>query len=426
MRIFSQRWFRRSATFVLGLVALTWCGAWVYSSSDSFGLLDPLPPVSGIDELAPGFRVEIVRQLDEEVTALAAGPKAYPEFASHLFIGSSPRGSVQRFDPSSQSQASDLIAVGLGDRLKTGICNVNALAIGDMDGDGIPELLASTSQIEPRGRPRLYQWTIGYPSILKGVVRPEIASSWSHGIGFLHDPETNALSAYVAFCGFGEIVEYQFHKRSTSSGFAQESLGWKQVGQLPASGEWLQVADVDNDDAPDLCVATGFAEGKAAIHVYSRDALDGSLVFERKIDESGRFGNVHFLAGDLVGDGTNDLVAWWCEATDGGDCEMVRYHLGPNGALDRTPMAVAPSDDLMPRDGQMLFHDLDGDGRNELWFAARSGSLWRFDPVRSGAPARILKLAGGIGPIIGLYHDSKRYSGLYLGSGKDVILLRQE
>ena len=40
------------------------------------------------------------------------------------------------------------------------------------------------------------------------------------------------------------------------------------------------------------------------------------------------------------GDGTQDLVAWWCTDTNGGECEVIRYHLGPEGVRRRIVLNV--------------------------------------------------------------------------------------
>jgi hypothetical protein len=114
----------------------------------------------------------------------------------------------------------------MGDSVHAGTCNVNALAIVDVDRDGAPELLASTSQVTPRGRPRLYMWTLGFPVSLREVVRPEIRSSWSHGLGWMPEQGGANSSLLITYCGFGEIVEFQFDRRA-DDGFRAESLRWK-------------------------------------------------------------------------------------------------------------------------------------------------------------------------------------------------------
>src|SRR5262249_52966170 len=155
-----------------------------------------------------------------------------------VYVGTTPGGGVYCFNlMAPQTYLS--IDEGLGDLIHFGWCDVNSLAIRDLDRDGIPELLATTSQAVPRGRPRLYVWSLSYPHALMDVRGPNIESSWSHGFGFLESPGVATGSTYVTFCGHGEIVEYRLVSGKDESGFTEETLRWKKVGQLPASGEWL-------------------------------------------------------------------------------------------------------------------------------------------------------------------------------------------
>jgi hypothetical protein len=194
---------------------------------------------------------------------------------------------------------------------------------------------------------------------LKCLSRPEIESSWSHGIAFLEHPGAPSLSTFVTFCGHGEIVEYQLNRRENEAGFLEEVLGWKKVGQLGSSGEWILSADVDDDGQTEVCVASGYARGKAAIQIYSGELAGGDLRLERTIDEGGRFTNVRFLVGDTRGDGRPDLVAWWCPELDNSECAVIAYRLGPEGIRERTVLAQGISELLWPRDGQYAVHDLD-------------------------------------------------------------------
>jgi hypothetical protein len=255
------------------------------------------------------------------------------------------------------------------------------------------------------------------------MTRADIRSSWSHGIGFLDAPGSPSLSTYVTFCGFGEVVEYQLSSGTNTSGFAQETLGWKQVGQLPVSGEWIQSTDVDQDGQTELCVATGYAPGCAAIHIYAGDRPGADLRLEQVIDEAGRFCNVRFLVGDTRGDGTRDLVAWWCQQLNGGDSEVVRYRLGPGSVRERTVLAQGTGDLFWPKDNQMAVMDLDGNGHPEIWFANTAGGLWRFDASQSPPMARIAQIKGEFGPIAAAPPTPLTPPALLVGLGRSVLRL---
>ena len=341
------------------------------------------------------WRVTSLRELPEGVNALAT----HAGFPGQVFVGTGPKAGVYKFN-ADVPLSLFTFAQNLGDLVEHGTANANRLEVRDLDGDGVPELLASTSQIFPRGRPKLFAWDMSGIPKAAGMARPEIRSSWSHGLAFL--PRSGGgESAFVTYCGFGEIVEFQRARETTPAGFTEESMRWKQVGQLPASGEWLQSSDADNDGRPDLAVATGFSERNAAIHLYDSPSPGADLVVIAKIEEDHRFGNVRFVVDSLGKDGRKDVVAWWCTAIDGGDCEMIRYRLAPGGSVERRDVLHrGPASTLWPDDGQYAVGDLDRDGSRELWFATRSGHLWKADPNRPSSPLRhIAHLDGGLGPI---------------------------
>jgi hypothetical protein len=413
---------RRALLITLVAAVAIWGRSVAIFSRGSVATAPPTSLEGKIQDLDRGYKLEVLREMPEEVTALTVSAGQPPEQAGKVFVGTRPVGGVYTFNVMTPSSYIS-IAEGLGDYIRYGICEVNSLAINDLDRDGIPELLATTSQVVPRGRPRLYVWSLSYPTALRSMTRPDIRSSWSHGIGFLESSGAPSLSTYVTFCGYGEIVEYQLASSTNASGFAEETLGWKKVGQLPVSGEWIQSNDVDQDGRTELCAATGYAPGKAAIHIFAGDRPGADLLLEQVIDEAGRFCNVRFLVGDTRGDGVEDLVAWWCQGLDGGDSEVIRYRLGPGGIRERTVLAQGTGELFWPKDGQMAVMDLDADGHPEIWFANTAGGLWRFDESQSPTMTRIAQVKGEFGPITPAPATPSSPRSLLVGLGRSVLRL---
>jgi hypothetical protein len=362
--------------------------------------------------------------MPENVSALtvASDPSADLDLRGKVFVGTTPVGGIYAVNlMTSLTYLS--IGEGLGDSLRFGLCDVNSLAIRDLDRDGVPELLATTSQAVPRGRPRLYVWSLAHPHAMIDMIRPAIESSWSHGIGFLERLDASAVSIYVTFCGRGEILEYRLTRGTDEAGFAGETLRWKQVGQLPASGEWVQSSDVDHDGQTEVCVATGYAPGRAAIHIYAGDQPGATLQLEQVIDEAGRFANVRFIADPTSGNGVPYLIAWWCPELDGGESAVIRYRLGPGCIRERTVIGRGTGELYWPRDGQIAVMDLDGDGSREVWFANTAGGLWRLDATQSWAPLRVAQVKGGFGPIAAAAATPTTPAALLVGLGPSVLRL---
>ena len=207
-------------------------------------------------------------------------------------------------------------------------------------------------------------------------------------------------------------------------GFPDDAMSWKVVGQLPASGEWSQSADADNDGRIDVCLATGFAPNKGAIQICASDESGSALRLIHRIDEGGRFGNVRFHVGDLRGDGSQDIIAWWSsDFLYGGDCEIIRYRLGPEGVRERVVIGRGDAGSLWPDDGQAAMLDMDRDGTPEVWFATHSGNLWRYDASGSTALRRVFHIEGGLGPIVGGDVPNSPFPSLFLGWNKTVLRL---
>jgi len=378
-----------------------------------------------IEELRPGWSLREASHLPDPVNALALPPVRGRLPIDTVYVGTTRAGGVYRFNALGGRLGT--ISQGAGDMKQFGDCRVSRLTFRDLDGDGATELIASTSQISPRGRPRLIVWSFeGATPIPRGFARPEIRSSWSHGLGFLPRTDGGGASIFATFCGHGEIVEYRLRKDAGEAGFRSDGVAWKKVGQLPASGEWSETADIDNDGRDDICVATGYADGEAAIHAYRSEAPGADLVLGHVIDEGGRFGNVHFVVAAARGDGKNDVLAWW--STDflyGGDCEIIRYRLDADGVSERTVIARGDAGSLWPDDGQVAVVDMDADGRPEVWFGAKSGNLWRYDMAGTAPPERILKIAPHLGPIVGGIIDTTGRPVLFLGWDREVLRLER-
>lgn len=420
-------WFWSSRTTIAAILLTGSLGAAVAKQAwhDGAGNRKGVEWDPVVKALNSGWTPRPVKQMPAPVNSLLVDGDPRSDTAGYVFAGLVGSGDIHRFSPLSKVGASLPVATGLGDEIRFGKCYVNRMEFLDLDGDGRRALLASTSQPLPQGRPRLCAWSVNGPQLLpRGIARPEIRSNWSHAIGVHPRGHGEPVSLFVTFCGFGEIVEYRSDAGSTDDGFHHEALNWKQVGQLPASGEWLQVADADNDGRPEVCVATGYAANRAAIMIYASDSPGSQLRQVRRIDEGNRFGNVRFVVTRLDGE-KREILAWWMTGPDSGNCELIRYRLGPGGVEKRAVIALAKSEALWADDGKFLADDLDSDGRPEVWYSTSDQSIWRYDPGRSVLPERVVQASEPLGPIASgpISRDMSDQRRLYIGSGPNVLVL---
>ncbi len=375
--------------------------------------------------LAPGWDVVPLRELAEEVSTLNAAHEGDNANSDFVLAGTTGNGTVVRFHGLHRLGGLTM-AAGMGEEIGYGICAVNRVITVDIDGDGLAETFATTSQIAPRGRPRLYAWS---DRKLEGMSAPGIDSSWSHGLAVVPGEEGGPSRLFVTYCGYGEVVEFQARRGASAEGNGFQSRGpeWKEVARLPRSGEQIEAVDADNDGRVDLVASSGFAIEDASIRLYAPGARPGdALVPGLVLDEGGRFGNVRFLVGDLTGKGTRELIAWWCTDLAGGDCEVIRYRLNAEGMVRREVIAVGPAARLWTDDNQAAIADLDGDGVPEVWFATHSGSLWRYDPSSGSAPELVGTFPKGLGPVTVLVADgSMPRDVLLIGQGRVIFRLER-
>lgn len=153
-------------------------------------------------------------------------------------------------------------------------------------------------------------------------------------------------------------------------GFAR-SLSWQVYGEETDSqfGNMVDSAgDVNGDGYDDIVVsAPGTFDGSVggSVHVYhgGPDGLDTTPSF-RAVGEEGssRFGNSVSAAGDMNGDGFDDLVV------SAGDAERIYYYLGTEGGLASTPSAELQGEeyDFIFGQGIDQLGDVNGDGYDDI------------------------------------------------------------
>lgn len=379
----------------------------------------------------------VVRTFPEPISCLL-GHHVSQLRESNVFVGTGPSGQVYRCNLMVNADTSVHIGSNLGVWPEHGHAEVSNLAVNDIDGDGVPELLAQTSQITPISQPKLFIYTLGSHASLRTVVRPAIRSSWSHGLAFVDGNEAGGTRVFSTYCGLGEIVEFQFSHVPGKGIGGSDLTAWQQVYQLSGSGEQIVAGDIDNDQSVDLLVANGYRVGEAAIIVYGNQSAEGGQrAFEatsgswreiHRLREDDQFSNVRFCLGSILPDGSRELFAWWCRGLEEGETVFVRYGIGPEGVRHREVLLTAGSDEIWPLEQMIVNGDVDGDEQPELYFGTRTGALWRFDVNRSAEPQRIGYFSDGITALTVAWTAMSGKSTqphLLVGSGRNLVCLTQ-
>jgi len=335
----------------------------------------------------------------------------------------------------------------------TGPAVLRVTHVGDVDGDGLADLLLSTYLTEPdtyfgSGDSYLVLGRRQWPAT---IVLPEDANvtftmagagdtrvggcpgSWSGDLngdgiedlvfGARDFTPGDRASAGATFLLFGRRT---WARTLEISGAADVTIQGARAGE--ALGSFCSVGDFDGDGRPDLVVTAGESTlwnmlgARGRVYVIAGRASWPSVLdtrepgtFRLRIDGlAAQARDIEPLVGDLDGDGMSDLLLSWSNGATAGaiGSELTVWFGGPRGpgTIRRSDQAdaVVP---WTPRDapsGAWALADLDTDGAADLVFAPPSGlavlTLYGGPAWRDRAAARArqpVALARLEGPVAG-------------------------
>jgi hypothetical protein len=370
-------------TCALGLAASMGCGE------------EPLPPGVGLDVqrvsdlalLAPGWKGEIVATVDQSYAGwdVEIGD-ADGDGAPEILTGTAPSGRLYAFrkrDGVWQSRR-------LLDRAAGGDGMVLGVRIVDLDGDGVPEVLAGTGQYDESTAMLHVLHTDGERVTEQRTVRAaENTSSFTHGLATADLDGDGVQEIVSSYCGHGEVIRYDV---AADTG----AIGARKVLQLSGSGEDAWLADVDGDGRVELLVSNGFRDGDAKVEIHDIDPKTGDPIDAPRLVIEGFDGHRAFYAsvavGDLDGDGRPELIVAWKREQAINRTTLLAYKVGASGAQVAYRLSHEDQDlDLGYFEKMMTIADIDGDGRAELFISTRGdGSTEGIDSARLGHVYRYL------------------------------------
>jgi hypothetical protein len=280
------------------------------------------------------------------------------------------------------------------------------VGVGDVDGDGVPDLAVGAPQtLGPGGgyldgrvfvysgatKALLYQLN---PVRSRGFFGARLAPAGDlDGDGvpdlIVGAPATSSDNQY----GVGSVLAF--------SGASGESLfvflgdeGGTYMGSAVAG-----VGDLDGDGVPEIVIGTPYGTGRGPYGggvVTVRSGSNGAVLYEFDGSDSGDFlGRAAAGIGDVDGDGVPDLLVAAPNASPGGreQAGLVQLRSGATGEILRQLDGA----DAGAFFGQAVanMHDLDGDGVDDFAVAAPSASPGGMQDagsvfVYSGASGRLL------------------------------------
>jgi hypothetical protein len=189
----------------------------------------------------------------------------------------------------------------------------NSVAIGDLDGDGKPDLA--------------------------------VANNGSATVSVLHNTYTSGL---IVAGSFAAKVDFT-------------------TGSIPIS---VAIGDLDGDGKPDLAVANFSSSSVSVLHNTYTSGLIDTGSFAAKVDFTTGTNPYSVAIGDLDGDGKPDLAV----ANSGSDIVSVLHNTYTSGLIDTGSFAAKVDFATGSSPRSVVIGDLDGDGKPDLAVANFSSS----------------------------------------------------
>jgi hypothetical protein len=218
------------------------------------------------------------------------------------------------------------------------------IAVGDLDGDGRPDLVIANSNSNTIS---IYRNT-SIPDSISFAARMDLPTGGRPGTVVINDLDGDGKpDIVIANLNDGSLTVYQNTTAGGVVSFASAQTYW-----TGGSLNNVAVGDLDNDQKPDMVVGRG-----NTVSVFHNISTIGNILFDTRIDFAIGDQTGSVTLGDIDGDGRLDLAA------AGNDSASVFRNTSAGGTISfaarlDSATGIAPTD--------VTVGDLNGDGKPDL------------------------------------------------------------
>ena len=239
--------------------------------------------------------------------------------------------------------------------------NPGALAIGDLDGDGKPDLAVTN--------------TSGSLSVFKNTSTSGViaANSFAANVDFSTGTGTNPYSVAIgdldgdgkpdlAIANSGSNSVSVFKNTSTTGTITASSFAAKVDFTTGTYPYYVAIGDLDGDGKPDLAVANGT---NATVSIFKNTSITGTITassFAAKVDFTTGTNPYSVAIGDLDGDGKPDLAV----PNYFSNSVSVFRNTSTTGTISASSFAAKVDFSTGTNPTNVAIGDLDGDGKPDL------------------------------------------------------------
>ena len=251
------------------------------------------------------------------------------------------------------------------------------VAIGDIDGDGKPDVVVANSGSSTIS---LYRNTSASGTITSGSFAAAVnfsTGSSPEGVAIGDIDGDGKLDIVVTNSGSATVSV--FRNTATSGIINLSSLAGKVDFTSGNGPESVAIGDIDGDGKPEIITANSASPG--GVSVLQNNSTSGSISFSAKVDFATSTISPVVAIGDLDGDGRPDVVATNFAASS----VSVLRNTGASGTITSTSLATKVDFTTGTNPAGLALADVDGDGNVDIVVANfGSGSVGVFRNTASG------------------------------------------